>query len=980
MRCDHRHALLLVIGLAATALTHSPVRAQATDKAATGSTGSPVGVTPRPEELNVGADKGVTTLNKFFVNDDKLKPFSGANVDLPRTIDDVQAYTFFDAKDIDMSGATNVEDFLRQNMTMETSSYSQSQNFFLGGNPSSINLRGLGDGQTLILINGRRAPAGNLALNGGGSQVNLNSIPMGAVDRIEVLPTSASSIYGGNAVGGVVNIVLKRNFNGGHMRFSYQNPERSDAPIRRFDSAYGFTLEGGRTRVTLTSGYSDMKLLQRQDRPFLVEYERRYYQNAGVINIVLPIGATANIRPATGTANLVLKNGGGSIGSSVTFVPYGISATTPAAELAAGLRANAGKINQDPATANRQFFGGSLEELGTGQRGKSFGLTVRREMNDDLELNVDFMISNDGHTRNGTIRSSQTVSAAAPSNPFTTAVSVNVPLPGEFPQWSSNVSRQLSLGFVYSLPRDWRAQGDYTWSSTGNSFYAFRAGSAAAADVTADLNAGRLNPFVDTSLYPFDLTSYQGRYSQTGNGGANNVALRFAGPVGRLPAGSPRLSLGLDHYQQGQSDGDVFQTYENYPARNTRVHGIGKRQTTNSAYAEAQIPLVAAANQRPLIRQLSLQLAARAEDYDVRTGTASITLLPVPATPPRIFNNRAHYRQIKPTAGFSYKPVRSLLLRGSFSRGFVTPRFSQLSFNPTPSTTTSPVVDPQRGGIRTDIYTIAGGNPNLLPESSQSWNAGLVFQPETGRLQGLRVSVDYIFTRKQDNFGSLTSQQIVNFEEDYPDRVIRAAPEAGSPFGVGAIETVNISTLNLYWSYAESFEVSVGYRKKTNGLGSFSALARGTFTNHDKRKWSLTQPILEYANVSDWGGLKLQGNASLTWEYQRVFARWNTRFYSRHRIPGPPFNPLSSFVIPQGSEFMPWQAFADLLIGYRFPERGRAAAQSWADRALPGVEIQLGIDNPLNKIPLYDVYSNYPYSPRGNARLRDYRLSVKKPF
>ncbi|MSU73440.1 MAG: TonB-dependent receptor [Opitutus sp.] len=977
-----RRSEIILIGLVGFGSAQHLSHAQATNNAATSGASTSAVATPRPEEVNAIAKEGITALGKFFVSDAKLEPFSGSNVDLPRTIDDVQPYYFYDAKEITMSGATNIEDFLRQNMSMDASAASESQNVALSGNQSSVNLRGLGDTQTLILINGRRAPAGNLALNGGGSQANINSIPMSAVDRIEVLPSSAGAIYGGNAVGGVINIILKRDYSGGQIRGTYQNPESSDAPIRRIDASYGFALEGGRTRVTLTSSYADQKLLQHQDLFFLNRYEKLIFKNTGLINIgVLPVGATPNIRNGTATTNLVLKNGGGSIGSPVTFIPYGIGPTTPAAVLAAGLRTNAGLINKDRGTYSRQFLGGSMQELGQGQRSKSFGLTVRREMNPNLELNADFTITNAGHTRNGNFYQTQSVAAAAPSNPFTTAVNVYAPLPGEWPHWSSNVTRQLTLGFVQKLPRGWRAQGDYSWNSTNNSFYSRQAGTTlATADITAALNAGRLNPFVDTTLYQFNLSPYQGLYSYTGAGGSNSLALRLAGPAWRLPAGAPRIGIGLERLIQGQRDSDRYVTFENFPARNTQIAGLGKRQTTHSLYVEAQVPVIAEAQKIPLVRKLSLQVAARTEDYVVRTGTGSITILPVPARPPVVRSNRAHYLTTKPTAGLSYKPLGWLQLRGSISRGFTPPRYTQLVFDPTPSTAPVNIIDPRRGGARTSVFTIGGGNPDLDPETSQSMNTGIIIEPDSGLLRGLRLSADYNFTRTQQNIGSLSTQQLVDLEAMYPGRVDRADPVPGDPFGVGFIETVHISPLNLLKAFVETFDVNVAYRKRTDGFGALIGSARGTFGNHYKRKTSLNQPMIEYGNVSGLGPLKFTGNTSLAWDYERYTVRWSTRYYCKYRVAGPPIVALSVNVIPQGGEFVPSQMYSDLVVGYRIPARGRSATPSWADRALPGVEIQLGIDNILKKIPPYDWYSLYNYSSRGNPRLRDYRLSVTKPF
>src|SRR5205085_1980006 len=96
---------------------------------------------------------------------------------------------------------------------------------------SAINLRGLGIDKTLILVNGRRMAGVNYSRGDEMRtyQPDLNGIPLAAVERIEVLPSSASAIYGGSAMGGVINVILKKNYQGGEARYSYDMPSNSSA-------------------------------------------------------------------------------------------------------------------------------------------------------------------------------------------------------------------------------------------------------------------------------------------------------------------------------------------------------------------------------------------------------------------------------------------------------------------------------------------------------------------------------------------------------------------------------------------------------------------------------------------------------------------------------------------------------------------------------------------------------------------------------
>jgi len=164
-------------------------------------------VKPAPRATEPEPDEHSIRMEALEVTAERVTPFSSASIDLPRSVNDPQAYYVFDARTIDRSGTTSIEAFIKERLPMSASASSQEQSIFIGGTPSSINLRGFGSGQTLVLINGRQAPANNLQLNGGGPQPDINGIPLSAIDRVEVLPSSASGIYGGGAVGGVVNII-----------------------------------------------------------------------------------------------------------------------------------------------------------------------------------------------------------------------------------------------------------------------------------------------------------------------------------------------------------------------------------------------------------------------------------------------------------------------------------------------------------------------------------------------------------------------------------------------------------------------------------------------------------------------------------------------------------------------------------------------------------------------------------------------------
>lgn len=176
------------------------------------------------------------------------------NVDIKRTQDDTQPYIVLSSEDIESSQATDVTDFLRKRLPMSTSAMTRpiSDNT-LSRFPEispQIDLRGLGSNQTLILIDGRRAPR---ALKGGANftQADIGNIPLSSIERIEILPSTAGAIYGGNAVGGVINIIRKRDYSGIDATVGYDGTFRGGGELFRAELNGGFALEGGRTRVSL---------------------------------------------------------------------------------------------------------------------------------------------------------------------------------------------------------------------------------------------------------------------------------------------------------------------------------------------------------------------------------------------------------------------------------------------------------------------------------------------------------------------------------------------------------------------------------------------------------------------------------------------------------------------------------------------------------------------------------------------------------
>ncbi|HEX5764242.1 MAG TPA: TonB-dependent receptor plug domain-containing protein, partial [Woeseiaceae bacterium] len=128
---------------------------------------------------------------------------------------------------------------------------------------STLSIRGLGPNRTLILLNGRRA--GPSGVQGGVSSFDLNAIPMTAIERVEILKDGASSIYGSDAVAGVVNIITKKE-DGAEFDAFLSAPQESGGEQMRLSGSWGKSFDRGRMRVT--ADYNKVEILQRRDRDF----------------------------------------------------------------------------------------------------------------------------------------------------------------------------------------------------------------------------------------------------------------------------------------------------------------------------------------------------------------------------------------------------------------------------------------------------------------------------------------------------------------------------------------------------------------------------------------------------------------------------------------------------------------------------------------------------------------------------------------
>ncbi len=943
-------------------------------------------------------EEGKLVLDKFEVFGNK-----SINLDVPRTRDDAQPYVVFSREQIEQSNATNLDEFFRTRLPMNNPGASTLTNSQTGyNNASAINLRGLGTNQTLILIDGRRLPS--QASSAGGVAVvqgDINGIPVSMIERIEILPSTASGIYGGGATGGVINIITRKDYFGLEATLSYANTFDTDASRRRVDLSGSFSLQGGKTFLTLGASYLDGTALLVQDRNIIRrsrELQLAYNPAAFYGPTVTPaVGYTTNIRNSV-AANLVLKPqyGGATLNSPYTHVPVGYAGAS--SDNGAGLVAAAGTYNLD---LPQSKAGGALFSALPIPLVKSLTLGARHKFGANVEIYVDGAILRNLGRGTGVAFSptSTTLAANAPNNPFTTAVVVAYPatnLPYNVTQKNDN--DRLAAGVVLRLPHNWTLGADYSWSRSRQNFAQVSSivgdpdGTGPQISYSTALSTGVVDVMKDLNVYPLDYTPYlmpqPTRFFDNTTLGHDGT-LRAAGPVWELPAGPINVAMSVEWRQEAQPS-----VITELPTTVPSTFAWFPRVSTDqgSAYLETRVP-VFSEKSTTLLRSLDIQASVRYDTYRAKlmsfSGGVAVTgpTGPVPTAPfPYLIRN---FESTSGTVGFKYSPKQDIALRASWGSGFLAPALGQLT-NPSVISNTLTVIDPKRGNVSASTGVISvpiGGNPDLNPEYSTSLSAGAIFTPRF--LPGFRLSVDYTQIRKRDEMSSLNVQQELYLEDILPGVVTRAplTPEdkalgytGGVITAVGGFRTFNIAKREL-----RAIDIQMDYEKQLGSFGRLHPYVMATYQPKFATQLVSSFPLIDEAGYS--ASLLWRGNVGLDWKRGRWSAGWNMQFYDSYYRYGASFTAAqaANIVLNQGSAKVPRQFYHDLSLGYDFGYQ----SQGW-HRYLNGTRLTVGVQNFLNTMPPIgagpgtgqNFAAGYAQgiSAYGDARLARYTITLRKRF
>jgi len=734
-----------------------------------------------------------------------------------QTAQDIHIY---DLERIDQSGQSSVGDFLA---TLPEVSLAAPQNA-TGATP--VRLRGAIFGSALILINGRRVQAvtGGAAVFG---FFDVNTIPLSLVERIEVLPTGSSAIYGGDALAGVVNIILRSNFTGLEAGAGYQWANNTDQKLAWAGGGW----QAGNFSMTAMVTYSDRTSLFGKDRDITANPDLRRFGGPNLGTQFF--GVPANVSSLSG--NLPGLN------SSFAAVPAGSSGV--------GL-----KPSDFAATAGTQNTGSfnRYQSLVPDSRQTGAFLSAAYSFGSALELFAEMLATKYNLDQVSTPPFLQLarVPASNPFNPFGTTVAVSGVVQGA----ESLAKFDFDETFVRPVVGARGKLGSWDWEVSALTSRDRGSQVLSGQPNTALLNAAlassdpqtALNPFVDGPMAsPGVLAAIYSAKQITNFEAQTTVVDAFArGPLAQLPAGPLDALVGAE--------------YE----KNRFERGFDTNRTARAVFTELRAPLFASTNDRGEKREvLAVQGAARYDDYSD-------------------FGSKMTWQ-----AGVEFRPIEDLLLRGTHATAFKPPTLYNLGAPLSTSTIT--VTDPLRNNETVVVQSITGGNASLQPTTGSSSTLGFVWSPR--QAPGLDMSLTRWWNTIEDaiNF-PISTQFVVDNESAFPGRVIRAPAPPGQ---VGQIIATDRTYINFGKFNQAGFDGSIDWKFRTSLGELTPAVAATYMTKFEGSSTAGSPSIDRLSRASNDAVFapRWKGIASIAWKPNEAYDVWvDGRYLGRYTDYTPP--------------------------------------------------------------------------------------------
>lgn len=643
-----------------------------------------------------------------------------------------------------------------------------------------INIHGIGPYATLVLVDGQRvAPQGVYGL-----AVDTAIVPLNALERVEIVPDGASAIYGSDAIAGVANLILRRNFKGIEPSGSYGFADN----YRQYQAGLIAGTSWGSGHGTLTYNFSGHSALRASDRDY----------------------AQANLTAQGGTDYRATQcNPGNIVIGGVSYaIPTG--GVTPAT--AGLLQAN---------TANRCDNFASSYLIPNVRRHNAVG-TFDQDIADTLSINATGIYARREVATRGTIGA--TTLAIPTSNAFYTrptgaaagAETIRYAFT-DFPDSANSGGTsdfyQGTVGAKLKLPHGWKASAAFTYGGSTEHYYQLHNVNTAAlnAALASSNPATAFNPYGGVNSAAVLAAIGIGQFSPSGKEDQDVTDLGLSGALLHLPGGDVQLAIGYQHFR-------------------SRQHSLGRSGTTlapidtvsvdftrrvNSGYGELLLPIFGAGNAITGFKSLQIDVAVRHDSYsDVGSTT-------------------------NPKVGVDWEVVGGLKFHGSYGTSFRAPPVYQSQGSAATSIVSLP--DPLLGGAAVSTLEITGGNPSTKPETATTFSFGVDVSPAL--VPGLTAQLSYFNVNYRDIITALgNNTQLLNQSYYASLGLITRNPTAAQvadalakyPLVGGVVPStvpvlIDARTRNLSSVKASGLDFVVNYLLPTQSIGTFNLGISGEY-------------------------------------------------------------------------------------------------------------------------------------------------------
>jgi len=818
--------------------------------------------------------------------------------------------------DIVKSGATTAEQLLSQLSANVGSIDEKQQNTDTQRNSgfSGANLRGIGVSSTLVLLNGRRMA--NYAF--GGQGVDLGAIPMAALQRVEVLKDGASAIYGADAVGGVINFITRRDYQGAELSARLGGYEDGGGNRKSFSGAFG-------VGSLVNDGFNVFASLQYQTSAQLRAVQREWSRTA--------------VRPDVG-----------SVGSSTTNFPQNIFGSSSSGSILGSVSTNNGQCNPPLsvfAEGMCQFDYQAAADLVP--ESKKLNALARGV----LQLAPEHQLFAElAHAKNeaayrispALISSYRAVSGGPVINltypkggPFYPTSYVDAKTGKTMPTSGNALPVRVRLTPLGQRERNQEttqdrvvigAEGtlvgwDYNTAinhSVVDTVEHYNNGFVYSNKIGPLIASGAVNLWGDISadvMAKLEDTQARNVVGRLGRATADSFDARVSREIYELPAGPVGFAAGIELRREKLSDRRGEEVKTGLVNNVTSSPDTVSSRNVKAVFAEVQVPLAP---------QLDLNLAVRHDSYSGSIGSST-----------------------NPKLSLRWQPVKGYVLRGAAGTGFRAPSLADQSATGSPSTTSSFYPDPERcingvgpGCKPGPIPTRSGGNPFLKPETSRQFSLGAAIEPG----MGLLATVDYWDIRKKDVISQLNEGLIGSNFSAIRKFVTRSAVDPVYPTLPGEIFEILLPVDNQGQRNVAGIDLSVVQRAKLGEFGQLRTSLNGTYLTKSEEQLlpggEITDTLGKYANL--YATPRWKHHLSLDWSLGHYGVTVANKFQLHYRdafasIP----NPTTGFVssVAHGtagsvSNNVASSSTWDLLLGYT---------------GIPQLRLTFGVINLFNKAP-----------------------------